>query len=276
MTGQIVKILSNNYFVRSADGVVYQCNARGKFRIKNIVPAVGDYVEFSKENNYILDIMPRKNLLIRPQVSNIDQALIITSLKEPDFSSVLLDKLILVMEHNNVEPIICITKEDLLLDKDKDALYSYIDYYKHIGYRVLSNTDLESVKMVFKNKTTVMTGQTGSGKSTLLNRIDASLQLETGEISKALGRGKHTTRFVQLLELYEGSVLDTPGFSLIDLHNMSEEDIKNGFIEFRNYTCRFKNCRHINESNCSVKENFQNGNILRSRYENYTKFINEK
>ena len=275
MEGQITKILSNLYFVTYKDKV-YECHARGKFRHESITPTVGDYVRFDEKNNYILEVLPRKNTLVRPLVSNIDQGLIVTSLKEPDFSSNLLDKLLLVMEHNSIVPIICLTKEDLLTGEEKIEFSRYIEYYRGLGYLVLYNTNLDDIKIIFKNKVTVFTGQTGSGKSTLLNMLDDSLNLETNEISKALGRGKHTTRFVQLINLFDGKVLDTPGFSMIDLSNMSDEDIRDSFIEFSKYPCKFKDCKHLNERDCAVKDAVEDGRILESRYNNYKKFIEKK
>ena len=274
MKGQIVKIISNLYFV-SSNNEIYECRARGRFRNLNITPTVGDYVEFDKDNNYILDILPRKNTLIRPLVSNIDQAFIVTSLKQPDFSTNLLDKLIVILEYNKIKPIIVLTKRDLLKKEEKIKLKIIINYYKKIGYRVLYNYNLFQIKRLLKNKTTVFTGQTGAGKSTLLNKLNKNLNLETGEISKALGRGKHTTRHVELISMYKGKVLDTPGFSSIDLSSLNKKDIRDSFIEFSNYNCDFKDCMHLNEKKCKVKENINNKNILNSRYENYKKFLNK-
>lgn len=274
MQGQIIKIVSNLYFV-NINNKIYECRARGKFRNDRITPTVGDYVVIDKDNNYILEILPRKNTLIRPLVSNIDQAFIITSLKRPDFSTNLLDKLLVMLEYNNIKPIIILTKNDLLNISEKKELKKYIKYYKKIGYTVLYNFNLFRIKKLFKNKTTVFTGQTGSGKSTLLNRLNKHLNLETGEISKALGRGRHTTRHVELINMYKGKVLDTPGFSSLDLSNLKDTDIKDSFIEFKNYNCDFKNCMHLNEKNCKVKNAVNNNKILNTRYENYKKFINK-
>lgn len=274
MQGQIVKIVSNLYSVNS-NGKIYECHARGKFRNDNITPVVGDYVEFDSKNNYILDVLPRKNKLIRPLVSNVDQALVVTSLKEPDFSSNLLDKLLVVLEYNKITPIICLTKKDLLTASEKKEIKNIVNYYKKIGYKVLYNYNLFRIKRLFKNKTTVFTGQTGSGKSTLINKLNKKLNLETGEVSKALGRGRHTTRHVELIEMCGGKVLDTPGFSMIDFNDMNTEDIRNSFIEFKKYNCEFKNCMHLNEKRCEVKKALANKLILDSRYDNYKKFINK-
>ena len=272
MKGQIIKILSNLYTINS-NGKLYECHARGKFRNQNISPVVGDYCIFDEKNNYILEILPRKNYLIRPLVSNIDQGIIITSVKHPDFSSNLLDKLITIMEFNKIEPIICFTKWDLLdLDESKE-MEQLVKYYKKIGYTTLKSTDLKTLEKILAGKTSVFTGQTGAGKSTLMNNLDSSLNLATGEISEALGRGRHTTRHVELIEMFNGKVLDTPGFSSIDFNSMTIEDVKECFIEFSNYPCPFRDCMHINEKDCNVKKNVTSGNILNSRYENYKKIV---
>lgn len=275
MQGQIVKILSNLYFVNS-EGKVYECHSRGKFRNDKITPTVGDYVKFDNENNYILEILPRKNTLERPLVSNIDQAFIVTSCKSPDFSSNLLDKLLVVLEYHDIKPIICLTKKDLLTRSEMKQIRKIKKYYKKIGYKVLWNTDLFRIKRLFKNQTTVFTGQTGAGKSSLLNRLNKSLKLETGEISKALGRGKHTTRHVELIELFKGKVLDTPGFSAIDFSDMDKSDIRDCFIEFKKYDCPYQDCMHLKEKECKIKVEVERGTILESRYVNYQNFITRK
>ena len=272
MKGQIVKIISNDYFV-SYNDKEYICKARGKFKNENITLQVGDYVLFDINNKYILEILSRKNSLLRPSVANIDQAFIITSLKKPDFSTNLLDKLLVICQVNDITPIICLTKKDLLKKEEFKQLKEIIKYYKKIGYKVVYNTELFKIKKLFKNKTTVFTGQTGAGKSTLLNSLDKNLNFETNEISHALGRGKHTTRYVTLVELYKGKVLDTPGFSAIDLGKYTDEQIRDSFIEFDRYKCFYKNCMHINEKECNIKNN---QNILKSRYNNYKKFIEKR
>lgn len=272
MEGQIVKILSNLYFVNS-NGKVYECHSRGKFRNDKITPTVGDYVKFDDINHYILEILPRKNTLVRPLVSNIDQAFIVTSCKSPDFSTNLLDKLLVVLEFHHIRPVICFTKQDLLSKTEKKEIKKIKKYYEKIGYSVLWNTNLRKIKKLFKGKTTVFTGQTGAGKSTLLNKLNKNLNLETGEISKALGRGKHTTRHVELIELFGGKVLDTPGFSSIDFNDLEKTDIRDGFIEFSKYSCPYQDCMHLKEKECKVIEAVKNNKILPSRHENYQKII---
>lgn len=277
MQGRIVKQISNDYTVELDSGEKVVCKARGKFRKMQISPLVGDYVVIDYVNKYILDILKRKNELIRPSVANIDQAVIITSVHIPEFSSNLLDKLLVTIEYNNIVPIICFTKLDLIDEEKRKEIDFYINYYRSIGYQVYINTD-DNIKDIFKDKVTVFAGQSGAGKSTLLNRLDSSLNLDTGEVSIALGRGRHTTRHVELIPLYGGLVADTPGFSSIDFSNMSKEDIRDNFIEFNKYRhdCEYKDCMHINEVNCMIKNKVSDHTIIMSRYENYIKFIEKK
>mgnify|MGYP001420404419 FL=1 len=276
MIGRIIKIVSNDYTVKCEDGNTYICKARGVFRNKKITPLVGDFVKITKEKNLIEEIMERKNELIRPPVSNIDIALVVTSAKEPDFSSNLLDKMIDIIEFNNIMPVICISKYDLL--DNTEEMDKIIEYYKKIGYKVFINTQIEDIKKIFKDNVTILTGQTGVGKSSLINKLEKSMDLKTGEISKALGRGKHTTRHTELFELFDGYVADTPGFSSLNFIGMNKEDIRDNFIEFNEYKdkCKYRDCMHINEDDCEIKRRVSNNEILKSRYDNYVKFILEK
>ncbi|MCM1371210.1 MAG: ribosome small subunit-dependent GTPase A [Clostridium sp.] len=275
MVGRIIKLISNDYTVETENGEKYVCKARGKFRNDKITPLVGDMVDFNEDNRYIMKIMDRKNQLIRPLVSNVDQAIVVTSVKYPDFSSNLLDKLLITIEFNNCLPIICFTKLDLLNEIEYNEIIKIMDYYKNIGYTVLTNNDLNLLKEIFKNKLTVFTGQSGAGKSTLLNKLDMSLNLKTNDISYALGRGKHTTRHVELINIYDGLVADTPGFSSLDFIGMESSDIRDNFIEFNEYKhlCKYRDCMHINETDCGVKQKVRENIILKSRYDNYLKFI---
>ena len=276
MIGRIIKIVSNDYTVKCEDGNTYICKARGVFRNKKITPLVGDFVKITKEKNLIEEIMKRKNELIRPPVSNIDIALVVTSAKEPDFSSNLLDKMIDIIEFNNIMPVICISKYDLL--DNTEEMDKIIEYYKKIGYKVFINTQIEDIKKIFKDNVTILTGQTGVGKSSLINKLEKSMDLKTGEISKALGRGKHTTRHTELFELFDGYVADTPGFSSLNFIGMNKEDIRDNFIEFNEYKdkCKYRDCMHVNEDDCEIKRRVSNNEILKSRYDNYVKFILEK
>lgn len=273
MQGRIIKLISNDYTVLS-DNKTYVCKSRGLFRNKNIKPLVGDLVIFDEKNNYILEVLPRTNSLVRPPVSNIDQALIVSNVK-PTFDTNLLDKLLCIIEYNNIKPIICFTKLDLLNDEELVEINNYIFYYKKIGYQVFVNTEIEETKKIFKDKITVFTGQTGAGKSTLINNIDTNFNIQTGEISKALGRGRHTTRHVELHNVCGGLVADTPGFSDVDFYDMKKEDIRDNFIEFNDYkeNCKFRDCMHQNEQICEVKKRVEENEIIKSRYENYLNFI---
>lgn len=270
MEGKIVKILSNNYTVLADKR--YECRARGKFRNLNITPVVGDNVIFDKTKLIIEEILPRKNFLNRPFVSNIDQVLIIASVKKPDLDLYLLDKLLCIIEFNSIKPIICFTKLDLL--EEHSNIDKLRKYYEKIGYQVFYNNEIDKIKKIFKNKMTVITGQSGAGKSTLFNLINPDLKLNTGEISIALGRGKHTTRYVELIDVEGGMCADTPGFSAIDFKDMSKLDIRDNMIEFNNYKCLFRDCLHDKEQECILKKNIGK-NILESRYENYLKFLKE-
>ena len=277
MEGIIVKNISNDYVVLCKNGE-YTCKPRGKFRNDKITPLVGDNVVIDPDNKYILDIKPRKNMLIRPSVANIDQALIVTSVKEPDFSTNLLDKLLVVITYNNIEPIICLTKLDLLNDGELKEIKKYIEYYESIGYKDILNKDKKELKEILKNKLTVITGQSGAGKSTLLNTLDKNLELKTNEISKALGRGKHTTRHVELYHIYDGLVVDTPGFSAIDLSDIPNIGIRDNMKEMYDNLddCKYRDCMHIKEDGCAVKKKVETGEILQSRYNNYKSFIERK
>ena len=275
MKGQIIKIVRDLHVV-SFENNEYNCKCRGKIRNNKVVPLVGDYCIFDKDKLIIEEILPRKNEFQRPPVSNIDQAIIVVSIKKPDFSVNLLDKFIISMELHGIKSIICLTKEDISSKEELDAVYEKLKYFEKIGYQVISNQKLENILEVLPNKTTVLTGQTGAGKSTLLNKLNPSFNLETGEISEALGRGKHTTRVVSLFELNNGKVLDTPGFSALDFYEFSKEEIKNSFIEFNYYDCPFRDCSHTKEEECIIKEKVRDKEILEERYNDYIKFIEKR
>lgn len=275
MKGQIIKIIRDLHIV-SCDDKHYECKCRGKIRNQKIVPLVGDYCIFDPQKKVIEEILSRKNEFERPPVSNIDQAIIVTSITQPDFSSNLLDRFLITMQLHHIESIICITKEDLETKETLAEIDKVLSYYQKIGYKIISNKNIEEIKQYLSGKTTVFTGQTGAGKSTLINKLYPKLNLEVGEISMALGRGKHTTRVISLFELNGGKVLDTPGFSSLDLYNFPKDDIKNSFIEFKTYPCPFKDCTHTKEKECSIKGAVKNKQILESRYENYLKFIERR
>ena len=273
MTGIIIKNISNDYTV-NCSGTYYICKPRGKFRHDSLTPLVGDMVEIDESNNFITEIKKRKNELIRPSVANIDIAVIVTSVKDPNFDSNLLDKQLTIISYNNIMPVIYFTKLDLLNNEELTKINEIISYYEQVGY-IISTNPVDLLKII-ENKIVVLTGQSGAGKSTLLNKIDPTLELKTDEISYALGRGKHTTRHTELHETHNTFIVDTPGFSKIDFHNMNNIDIRDNMKEmFENlHKCKYSDCMHIFEDGCHVKELVENNKILQSRYNNYKTFIN--
>ena len=276
MEGIIIKNISNDYLVKCNNNT-YLCKARGKFRQMKQFPLVGDRVLFNDKDNYILEIKNRKNSLVRPSVSNIDQAIVVSSVKRPDLDAYLLDKLLTIISFNNIEPIICFTKLDLLDKNEKDSIYNIINYYKKIGFRVVINSNIDDILKLLKGKITVLAGQSGVGKSSLLNRLDNSLELKTDDISLALNRGKHTTRHTELYEIGDGYVVDTPGFSDISFFGMSKIDIRDNMKEMFEgvHQCKYRDCLHVGEDGCYVKEEVDKGEILESRYSNYCSFLKE-
>lgn len=273
MEGRIIKNISNDYVVKTLGGL-FTCKPRGKFRKDNITPLVGDIVEIDSDNCYILKIKKRKNVLVRPSVSNIDKAIIITSVK-PKLDTNLLDKLLVIISYNNIEPVICFTKLDLLDEIELNEVKEIMNYYERVGYNVIDNRNIANVKEVLGNSLSVFVGQSGAGKSTLLNKLDSSLELRTDEISKSLGRGKHTTRHIELYEVVDGLVVDTPGFSSLDLSSLSNIEIRDNMKEmFDNLEgCKYRDCMHVKEDGCFVKKLVSDGNIMRTRYDNYLSFL---
>lgn len=285
-TGRIIKSISGFYDVIDDESEeLIRTRARGNFRKRKIKPLVGDKVSFDATGDlgYILEILPRENSLVRPPIANIDQAIVVTSAAEPNFSSNLLDKILINIEHSKIEPLIYLTKSDLLTDDKYLELKQVMTGYHEAGYQVFDDQDsynetqVTKLEETFADKVTVFTGQSGAGKSTLLNHIDKELGLATAEISQTLNRGKHTTRQVSLFKIAEGLVADTPGFSSIDLMDVAPEELPTLFPEFLKYSgeCQFRGCRHVNEPNCKVKEELAEGKIMQSRYDNYLYFLNE-
>lgn len=275
MQGRIIKSLAGFYYVES-DGVVYQTRARGNFRKKGQTPYVGDFVDFSAEDHsegYILAIHDRQNSLVRPPIVNIDQAVVIMSAKEPDFNANLLDRFLVLLEHRAIEPIVYISKMDLLTSPDEIAVIQ--KQYQEIGYQFC--TFLDELLPLLTDKVTVFMGQTGVGKSTLLNKIAPDLKLETGEISDSLGRGRHTTRAVSFYNVNGGKIADTPGFSSLDYEITNAEDLNKAFPELRRLSrlCKFRSCTHTHEPSCAVKDAVESGELWQSRYDNYLQFLSE-
>ena len=274
MNGKIIKNISNLYTVLSGNEQII-CIPKGIFRKNKITPLVGDLVEFDKENKIITKILPRKNELSRPNVANIDYSIIVTSLKKPSISLTLLDKQLTFSLLNNIVPIICFTKLDLINQEEQDNLKEIRNYYEKIGFKTFDNKHLKDLLAFLQNKIVVLTGQSGAGKTSLLNTIKPSLNLKTSAISEALNRGVHTTRHTEIYNLNNIWFCDTPGFSSLDLSSYSKEDIKNSFIEFLNYECKFNDCNHEKEKDCGVKQAVLNNEISSSRYNNYLNFIKE-
>ena len=271
MEGIITKVLSDKCEVKLKEEVVI-CKVRGKLKANNLLPLVGDKVIVDENKLIIEKILPRKNELIRPKVANVTTALVVQSLKHPDLDTNLIDKILVQLEFNSIKPIICFTKKDLLNNKEYQNLLPIINYYRNL-YPVYYNDEIDKIKKIFKDEIVVLIGQSGAGKSSLINKLDPHLSLATNEISKALSRGKHTTRHVSMIPLFNGYVLDSPGFSALDFYYMREIEIRDAFIEFSNYPCLYRDCMHQNELDCAVKRAVGEGLILQSRYDNYLLFL---
>ena len=278
--GKILKALSGFYYV-NCSGEIVTCRARGNFRNENITPLVGDDVKIQMSDNnpgYVVEILERKNELLRPKVANIDYSIIVVSVKDPEFSSKLLNKTICLNENSDVDIIIIFTKLDLLKDNELEKMKEIMNYYYEIGYRVFTNSeeDIDKLKEVISNKYVAISGQSGAGKSTFINKLAEHLDIETGEISKHLGRGRHTTRHTEFYQIDDFYIADTPGFSSLDITFIEKEDLQYLFREFHDYDCKFKPCNHMEEIQCGVKEAVENKQILESRYEDYKVLFTEK
>ncbi|WP_300409772.1 ribosome small subunit-dependent GTPase A [Lagierella sp.] len=279
---KIVKSHRGIYYVEK-DGKVYLCKARGLFRNNNVKPIVGDEVDISINEDgtaYINKVYDRKNQLLRPPISNVDQVLVIMSLSSPDLNLYLLDKYLLMLELSSIETKIIFNKIDLV---DEEYSKRVKSIYSEIGYDIYLNSNIkdnsERFLPLFKNKTTVVTGPSGVGKSTTLNRVFSHFNFETGEISTKSSRGKHTTRHIEISRIDKDSyVIDTPGFSALSLDFLeSEQDVSYGFREFQKYStsCKFNNCVHENEPACAVKNAIRENKISNYRYENYLRILRE-
>lgn len=281
-TGQIRKAISGFYYVFN-EGNLVQTRARGVFRKRGQSPLVGDFVTYTIEgenDGTVIEIEPRKNELVRPPIANIDQALLVFSVTEPDFNLHLLDRFITVIEGYEIEPVVVLTKVDLLEEVALAEVKKQASYYESIGYTLLytfkGDASLkERLYPLLGEKTSVLAGQSGVGKSTLLNTLLPKLALKTGEISTALGRGKHTTRHVELIDVGNGLLADTPGFSTFEMDHIEKEELSSCFIEMNKYSCKFRGCMHVKEPSCAVKEAVEKGEIASHRYEHYLQFLEE-
>jgi ribosome biogenesis GTPase len=285
MQGKIIKGIAGFYYIYAEDGNIYECKAKGIFRKDNFKPLVGDNVEITvlneeEKEGSVTSILPRRNSLIRPAVANVDQAFLIFAMENPKPNFLLLDRFLIMMEQQEIPVVICFNKKDVGEKKEMEKLY---EIYTGCGYRVvLSSTyegeGMDEIREILKGKTTVVAGPSGVGKSSITNCMQGEVQMETGEISKKLKRGKHTTRHSQVIPVEKNTFLvDTPGFSSLYLTDMKEEELRDYFPEFVMYEpqCRFQGCMHIHEPGCAVKEALSEGKISQQRYDNYLALYEE-
>lgn len=279
MQGKIIKGIAGFYYIHAENGQVYECKAKGAFRKQKIKPLVGDMVHIAvldeaEHLGNVEEILPRKNELIRPAVANIDMALVIFAAAKPEPNFNLLDRFLCMMEFQNVPVTICFNKTDLV---DEEKIEEYRRIYEPAGYRLMSTCTrtgegVDAVKALLHGKTTTVAGPSGVGKSSLINALQSDVQMQTGVISDKIDRGKHTTRHSEIVPVMEDSyIMDTPGFSSMDVPGFEKEDLWTCFPEFREYEpyCKFQGCSHINEPDCGVKEALAEGKISSVRYENY-------
>lgn len=285
MIGKIMKGIAGFYYVGVAESGVYECKAKGIFRKDKIKPLVGDDVEIEVLNEEeklgnIVKILPRRSELIRPAVANIDQALVIFAAREPKPNLSLLDRFLVIMEKQDVPVIICFNKQDLC---DEEEVGRLKEIYEACGYPVVlasakQGEGIEEIKSLLRGKTTTVAGPSGVGKSSLTNLLQNEVQMETGEISKKLGRGRHTTRHSQIIQIEEDTWLyDTPGFTSFYVEEIEKEELRFYFREFFKYegTCRFQGCTHTHEPGCMVKNALEEGKISKERCENYLELYGE-
>lgn len=285
MTGKIIKGIAGFYYVHTTDFSVYECKAKGVFRNEKRKPLVGDNVEFDiideeERKGNITELLPRMNELVRPAVSNVNQAMVIIAATQPAPNYNLLDRFLIMMEQQGVTTIVCFNKMDIA---SQEELKELEQVYQKCGYQVLfisvrESIGIHSIRDVLKGKTTVLAGPSGVGKSSLLNKLMPEAQMEVGPISDKIKRGKHTTRHSELFTLEESTyIMDTPGFSSLYIKDIDKEQLRDFFIEFKEYEqyCRFQGCVHINEPDCGVKQALEQGEISAIRYDNYKILYNE-
>lgn len=281
MKGIILKGIGGFYYVRTEDGVI-ECKARGKFRYDSMKPMVGDEVDIDLDKNnkgFIVKIHERSSQLIRPTVSNVTQAYVVFAMKHPDINFDLLNRFLVLCEYNNIKAKVCLNKVDLCTEEEKKKIKDNIN---DIGYDVFfinakKQEGLDDLNAGLKDNITVLCGPSGVGKSTLINDFIGSVHMETGNVSEKIGRGKHTTRHSEIIEINEGYLVDTPGFSTLDMNFINKDELKNAFPEFDEYLgqCKFRGCNHYKEPGCAVKQAVEEGKINKSRYDFYIKTFNE-
>ena len=285
MQGKIIKGIAGFYYIYAEDGNIYECKAKGIFRKDNFKPLVGDNVEITvlneeEKEGSVTSILPRRNSLIRPAVANVDQAFLIFAMENPKPNFLLLARFLIMMKQQEIPAVICFNKKDV---GEKEEMEKLCEIYTGCGYRVvLSSTyegeGMDEIHEILKGKTTVVAGPSGVGKSSITNCMQGEVQMETGEISKKLKRGKHTTRHSQVIPVEKNTFLvDTPGFSSLYLTDMKEEELRDYFPEFVMYEpqCRFQGCMHIHEPGCAVKKALSEGKISQQRYDNYLALYEE-
>ncbi|WP_017414548.1 ribosome small subunit-dependent GTPase A [Clostridium tunisiense] len=280
MEGVIVKGIGGLYYV-DVDKEIYECKARGKFRHSGLTPMIGDYVviEVEKDKTGVInEILPRHTELIRPVVANVTQAFVVFAFKEPDLNLELLYKFLVLCEYNDLKAVVCFNKMDLAAEEHKEIG----EVLKNVGYEVLyleakHGIGVQGLKEKIKDNISVFCGPSGVGKSTLLNSFMGREKMKTGEISEKAKRGKHTTRHSELIQVEEGFLVDTPGFSSLELDFIDKEDLQHCFPEFKQYRdqCKFNNCFHHKEPGCAVKAALELGEINENRYKFYVKTLEE-
>lgn len=285
MQGKILKGISGFYYVHIIESGIYECKAKGAFRQQGVKPLVGDLVEIDiidevgKKGN-IVRILPRRNALIRPAVANVDMALIVFAAATPDPNFNLLDRFLVLMVRQNVPVCICFNKSDLVSEEIRQT---YASAYEACGYpvefiSVKQDQGIDRLMEQLRGKTTTIAGPSGAGKSSLINRLQPQVQMETGAVSKKIGRGKQTTRHTQLIHIEGNSyIMDTPGFSSLYLPPMDRKELQQYYTEFAEYEpyCRFQGCSHISEPDCGVKQALAQGQISKLRYGNYVQLYEE-
>lgn len=285
MQGKIIKGIAGFYYVDVVESGLYECKAKGIFRKEKMKPLVGDKVEIEildeeEKTGNIVQILPRMNELIRPAVANIDQALVVFAVTEPKPHFNLLDRFLIMMESKEIPVVLCFNKSDIAAEQEVDELR---EIYGVCGYPLivasaLNEENIEPVREILRGKTTAIAGPSGVGKSTLINLLQSEVRMETGEISKKIARGKHTTRHSELIRIDADSyIMDTPGFSSLYVNTYEKEELKYYFREFAPFEgrCRFNGCDHVHEPGCAVKDAVENEKIHRVRYEDYLEMYRE-
>lgn len=280
--GTVISVISGYYDVETSKGVI-RSRARGVFRNRKQKPLVGDHVVVQIDEqgmNYLVEILPRKNEIGRPAVANVDQVLLVISAVEPDFSLELLDRYLTFFAWKQIGVTIYLSKTDITPEDKLSKIKDQLSYYSKIGYTVFTDqTTLEKElpTLIKSGAIWTLAGQSGAGKSTLLNHLEKEVHQETGQISYALNRGKHTTRQVQLFKYGKGYIADTPGFSAVDLYKIKLDELADDFYEFKKASvkCKFRRCQHLKEPKCEVKKLVEEGTIAQSRYDDYLKIRQE-